>query len=415
MEGLSRYTRRWTALGRQARLMLLYRLLISVGAAPFALFFSLYVLSLGYQADFLGLLMGASALPAIFFAVPLGFLARRWGARRTCMVGILCTTGAVVAVCLSTTASALLATRALLGAAMLLPEIALFPLLAGSSRPEQRATLFSADHSVMTLADLVGNMAAGVLPALAMRALGIVPESAGAYRVAMLAGAGIMISSLLPVALVTEQRGGPSSTYANPFALFRQFPRWGRLVVPNIIFSIGASLFLPFINVYFRQVFGVPDALLGSLFAMMALVTGLAGLAAPLAAERLGQMRAIIALQLCSLPFLLGLGLFRWLPVIAACFWLRAALCKTADPLYSAFMMDQVEDVDRPLVNSLSTLTHRIGGTFMPFISGMIQIRYGFPPIFVGAALIYLLGSGSIYILFARPMRPTGDRQASCQ
>ena len=48
-------------------------------------------------------------------------------------------------------------------------------------------------------------------------------------------------------------------------------------------------------------------------------------------------------------------------------FWLRAALCKTGDPLYWSFMMDNVEPEDRPLLNGLSTLTMNLGNSFMPY------------------------------------------------
>mgnify|MGYP001283576513 FL=1 len=149
----------------------------------------------------------------------------------------------------------------------------------------------------------------------------------------------------------------------------------------------------------------VSDELLGTLFGLMTAFSGLAGLGAPYAARRLGRIRAIVTLQLASIPFLIALGLVRWLPLAVLAFWLRAALCKTGDPLYYAFVMDNTEPEDRPLVNGLSTFARSLGSSFMPYLSGLIQLRYGFSPLFFAGAGIYALGAATVYAFFGRRER----------
>jgi MFS family permease len=399
---LSRLGAQWTSLGRDAKLVLLYQATKSIGTAPAMLFLSLYILSLGHSRETLGLLLSMASLPALALAIPVGALAARWGPRRTCLVGIIGLSGALCFAALAISVPQLVISRLLVGILMLLPTVSLWPLLAGSSAPERRATLFSLDHSVKYLANLVGSVGAGVLPLLLASTLDIIPGSPKAYRGAMLVGAALVLVSALPLALMTNRPAArPAKITWSPDSR-KRLGGWAKLVIPNLIFSLGAALFMPFLNVFFKHEFAVSDELLGTLFGLMTMFSGLAGLGAPFLAGKLGRIRAIVLLQLASLPFLISLGLVRWLPLVVLAFWLRAALCKTGDPLYWAFMMDNVEPEDRPLLNGISTLTMNLGGTFMPYISGLVQMRYGFSPLFFAGAGLYALGAGTTWAFFGR-------------
>jgi predicted MFS family arabinose efflux permease len=311
---------------------------------------------------------------------------------------------------LATSVPQLLISRLLVGMLTLLPTVSLWPLLAGSSAPENRSTLFSLDHSVMYLANLVGSVGAGALPAVLGATVGVVPGSPGAYRGAMLIGAALVLLSALPLILMTNSPAmRPAKITWSPDSRAR-VGGWIRLVIPNLIFALGAALFMPYLNVFFKTEFAISDQLLGTLFGLMTMFSGLAGLGAPYLAGKLGRIRAIVLLQLASLPFLIALGLARWLPLAVLAFWLRAALCKTGDPLYWAFMMDEVEPEDRPLLNGLSTLSMNLGNSFMPYISGLVQTRYGFPPLFFAGAGIYALAAGTVWAFFGRePHRSPSD------
>ena len=94
----------------------------------------------------------------------------------------------------------------------------------------------------------------------------------------------------------------------------------------------------------------------------------------------------------------IGLGLC----VAMTAFWIRAALMNMSNPLYSAFAMEQVDERARARVSSLMGMGWNIGWSVGPYISGLMQVRVGFGPIFMITAGAYLVGSIITYALFAK-------------
>jgi MFS family permease len=70
------------------------------------------------------------------------------------------------------------------------------------------------------------------------------------------------------------------------------------------------------------------------------------------------------------------------------------------NPLYSAFAMEQVEEDQQGTLNSILTLSWQVGWALMPLVSGVIQERYGFTPIFLSTGLLYGAGIALIWIFF---------------
>jgi predicted MFS family arabinose efflux permease len=87
--------------------------------------------------------------------------------------------------------------------------------------------------------------------------------------------------------------------------------------------------------------------------------------------------------------------------VAAGGFLLRAALMNMASPLYSAFAMEHTTERERGAVNSVMTLMWEVGWTVGPYLSGLVQARWGFSPLFVLTAMLYA-GAISLTWLFFR-------------
>jgi len=139
-------------------------------------------------------------------------------------------------------------------------------------------------------------------------------------------------------------------------------------------------------------------------------MTGVATLSAPLLARRMGHVRAIVFSQLASIPFLLTLGFSPWLGVAVTAFWVRAALMNLGNPLYSAFAMEQVDEASRARVSSLLGMGWNIGWSVGPYLSGLMQMRVGFGPIFLVTTAAYIIGAATVHLLFARTGAAPGIR-----
>jgi MFS family permease len=182
-----------------------------------------------------------------------------------------------------------------------------------------------------------------------------------------------------------------------------------RLLMPQLVISLGAGLLIPYLNVFFKQRFAISDTLLGLSFGVSQLGMGLATMFAPIFAERWGKVRTIVASELASLPFLLALGFVPVLPVAIGAFWLRATLMNMGGPLYTAFAMEQAEEEERGKLGALLGLAWSIGRGIGPGISGVVQQRFGFGPLFVTTGATYLVAALLLRVFFGGAQHAVGS------
>ena len=411
---------------RNARLYLLNSILAGLSFSVYSLFFNLYILARGYPKDFLGLLSSLPSAVALFAAVPLGLLSDRMGRRKAMLWGTLGAVVSVAGIVAGARPAVLIAAVILLGMSNELFNVSAAPFMMENSGERERTALFSASFGLNTLAGFAGSLVGGQLPRLMTGAFSLAPDTAPAYGMALLISPALNALAMLPLIWMCEPpRPAPTSHgWALPnvrlMALFIE-DVWTRvkaapviawrgmvhrqvivkLLLPNAIISMGAALLIPYMNVFFRERHRVPDEMLGLIFALSSVVTGLATLAAPLLARRFGKVRSVALAQAASLPFLLTIGFAPSLALAAMAFWMRGALMNMGGPLYSAFMMEQVTQGERATVNAFASVTWNIGWAVCPYLSGVIQAQWGFGPLFVATAALYGLASVLTYWFFA--------------
>ena len=144
-------------------------------------------------------------------------------------------------------------------------------------------------------------------------------------------------------------------------------------------------------NVFFRVQYGQSDQVIGTLFAWGSLAMGLGLLAAPPLADRMGKIQIVVITQGLSIPFLILLGFSPLFWISAAAYYIRVALMNMSGPVYQTFVMEQVEPSSRAMVASLVSMSWNFGWAISPTVSGMLQVRYGFGPSFMGTIILYVV------------------------
>jgi predicted MFS family arabinose efflux permease len=184
--------------------------------------------------------------------------------------------------------------------------------------------------------------------------------------------------------------------------LWSQFtrPMIVKLVTPNLFVGFGAAILIPYMNVYFREKFNASNETLGVLFSLASVSTGVAILVGPLLAKWLGKVRAVVFTQSASLFFMGLIGFAPTFVIPALAFVARSALMNMGNPLYQAFMMEQIPEEEQATVNSVGTMMWNIGWAFGPAISGWVQQRYGFTPLFITTIILYIIGTFMVWIFF---------------
>ena len=214
----------------------------------------------------------------------------------------------------------------------------------------RRTGLFTADFVVRTSAMVTGALIGGVLPALLAPSIGEVE----AVRWAIVVAALLMGASAIVAMKIEEGRrprtGSIAAAWLGSFRGFSSWGRVGRLLVPEVLISLGAGLIIPFVALFLRHQVGATVTHIGVIQAVSAIAMAVAALATPRIAKRIGLAGTIVLTEVLSLPFLLLIPLSTSLPVTAVLFWVRGMLMNMSWPIYNQLSMEGVPTADKPLV-----------------------------------------------------------------
>ena len=393
-------------LNRPARLFILALFLDGLLFSGWNLFFNLFIIDAGHSRDFLGLVNAAPSLSALLLGVPMGLLSDRMGHKRAMILGFALANFAIIGMILARSEPVMLILALFFGGAGQLYVLSQAPFMMKASDDRTRDVLFSLSYGMFPLASTLGNFLAGYLPGIFTRWLGLATR-ASAYQAVLLFSVISSFLVLVPIAFIHELRTvkveetaesverKPSiwKTLARPLTL--------KLALPNLAIGLGAATLVPYFNVFFAERYRMSDATLGILFSAGSLATGVACIIGPRLVGNLGgKVRTVVLGQAASLGFLLLIGFSPWPWLAILGFLARGALMNMVAPLFDAFALEQTHEREHGAVNSVRNLAWNVGWTVGPYISGLVQQRYGFSPLFVSTAILYGIGISLTWIFF---------------
>jgi MFS family permease len=386
------------AFSRPARFYLGAEFLMWTAHGIFSVLFNLYLVEAGASPSFVGRAVSSSGVGMVLAALPAGWLADRWGRRRTLMLGaVLEGTGHLLRA-LSTHPGVVLGAGLAAGLGQSLFQIAAAPFLTDHSTPRERTHLFSTFFASALVAGVVGNNLGGLLPALVRGAFPGVSVFA-AYRVGLLVGALFAASAALPLLALgglVEPRHEPDAVPPPAHEIRRLRP-----IAMNAAFTgLGAGLVIPFMNLYFKNRFQCSTAQIGLWFSVAQLCTAFASLCAPAVARRFGKLRSAVGSELLSLPFLVTLGGERRLGVAVVAFWLRASFMQASTPLLQAFTMEVLPRELRARATSLNNMSWNIGWAASATLAGAVIEHFGYAAPFYITAALYLTAATTFFLAF---------------
>ena len=394
---LQTYWARVKQFSPNARLYLASIILTGAALGIYRLLFNFYVLSLNMDANVVGQLTSTSSMTALILAVPMGYLADILGRKKAFIIGGLAVCLAVGGMVIWPFKGMLFAMSILSGAAQSLSAVTMSPFLLENSGPEERTYLFSLASGAQMTASFVGNSIGGNLPSWIAARQGVLPTSSMAYAGALAIVAVVAMVGLAPFLFMKmpQLKRSERALFA-PFAYAAKEPvLLGKLILPMLVTSIGAGLLMPFMNVFFRVVYHQPDPVIGTIMAWGALAMGIGLLIAPPIADRMGKIQLVVVTQGLSIPFLALLGFAPWFWLSGMAFYVRIALMNMSGPVYQTFVMERVDPGARATVASLVSMANSFGWAFSPSISGWLQVKYGFGPVFAWVLVLYTI---SVYL-----------------
>jgi len=401
------------SLNRPARLFLLALFLDGLLFSGWNLFFNLYILKAGHSREFLGLVNAAPSLAALFLGVPMGLLSDRIGRKRAMMIGFTLANFGIIGLSLTHSETVMLVLALFWGACSQLYVLSQAPFMMQASDDRTRDVLFSLSMGMFPLASTLGNFLAGYLPGLFSRFLGT-PDSPVIYQAVLLTSVISSFAVLIALALIHEP--GREMASADPAAPPLRGPTlWQalarpltlKLALPNLIIGFGAAMLVPYLNVFFAERYALSDTSLGLLFGIGSLFIGIGCLIGPRLVGNLGgRVRTVVIGEAVSLIFLLATGFSPWLWLAVVGFLVRGALMNMVAPFFDAFALEESAVAEHGVVTSVRNLAWNVGWAVGPYVSGVIQQRWGFNPLFVNTAVFYALAIGVTWLYF----RPKASR-----
>ncbi len=401
---LGEYAARLRAFHPNARLYLISVIVTGATMGVFRLLFNFYVLSLGHTESLLGNLITTGNTTALILALPMGFLVDKVGRKPALMARTVVLSFAVVVMALWPSVAIFYLMNAMFGVAQSLSAVSEAPFLMENSGEKERTYLFSFSSGLRMGSVSLGSWLGGVLPTWVGGFREVAETDSAAYGGALLVIGLLAVIAVFPLIFVRSKTAAPAerATFA-PLKYAREQPKLlGRLLLPSLFISIGAGFFMPFMNVFFREVHRQDDAVIGTLFAWGSLAMGIGLMIAPPIADRLGKIQLVALTQLLAIPFMGLLGFAPMFAISAGAYYIRMMLMNMSNPIYTTFVMEQVSASARSTVASLVSMVWNFGRALSPTISGYLQEQYGFNPPFIIAMTLYLCAIFLYWLFFLR-------------
>ena len=440
------YIQQFKHFQRNARLFLISNVLSGVTAGILLVLYNLYLISLGYHADFVGVVLFVGTIGAGLAIFPAGACIDRFSGKiilifSSTLIGI-----AGAGQILFRQPLPLLISSFIVGVGLAFLLVITAPFLTLNSTPEERPHLFSMNISLSLITLVLGEVIGGVLPIwfrsipwlmspLPYRTSSLLATQpdARSYQLALLFAGVIAVPSFIPLFMMSNVRPPQRIRQSSPLPwspknTVNETPVYSRgaplrsplpaflshtisfiniflhsafffLVLVYVLTGFGAGLFIPYFNIYFVQHLNASPALFGLIDGAANAITALLTLTAPRLAKRLGKINAITLTRLASIPLLLIIGLTSILPLAAFFYLFRQGTMDMSAGILQVFSMESVTEKHRGLANSSYQAAFQVPWAVAAPIGGLIIVHFGYSPIFLLGAFFYIL---TIIILWAR-------------
>ncbi len=441
MSLLAEYVREFGRFQRNARLYLVSNALVGISTGILLVLYNLYLVSLGYGTDFIGLVLFMGTIGAGVAIFPAGICVDRFGGKIVLILNYLTFGVAGAGQILFRQPLPLLASGFVAGVITAFALVVNAPFLTANSTAEERSHLFSLNIVLQLGTTVLGEVLGGALPVwfrTIPQLMAPLPAQLGwllasqheprSYQLALLFAGLLAVPSLVPLFLLSDDR--PASVLPQPTSfvqnIFVRLSTWRRevqlqkvlfspfftLLLVQILVGLGAGLFIPYFNVYFVQhlkassaLFGVID---GGANAMNAVLT----LVAPWLAMRIGKVKTVTVTRLLGIPLLLAIGLTNLLPLAAILYLFRQGTTDMAMGVFQVYSMEAVPPQRRGLANSSYQAGMQVAWAATTPLGGLLIARMGYLPVFIGGAILYMLAIGVLWVRFGRGREEpeNGDR-----
>ena len=405
-----------------------YKLLFAMCIAGFSYFgfvsvlLNLYLLRLGYETDFIGLVNGSIAFAFAASSLPAGVLGSRLGMRRTAAIGMGLVAVGVTMVPVAGTVLAggardvgIIAMRVLSGMGFSLYMVNAYPYVVAATGPRERTYAFALMTGLPPLTGFAGSLLSGALPGWVAPLLGVDLTHPAPFAVALMFAGAVLLPTVPAVALAGDRepaRRSPSRRKrdGSADAVRRGDGTHGALLVliallalTGMLRSAGEGAARSFINVYLELDLAASPARIGLLLAVGQVAAAPAALVAPALAARAGKVPAIVATGLLTAVGLVILAAIPHWVAAGIGFTLVVGLRAITQSVSAVMHMEIVPAHRRSVTSGVIATSMGLGFMSISFGGGFLIPAIGFPRFHLLAAAITAASALIFWLYFRLP------------
>lgn len=381
------------------RLLLAQSLIGMVGIGLMPVLQNLFLVRLGFDVQFIGLLAGIGQVVWAAAALPAGRLSGRIGLRNGIVLGYALFGLGLALLLLVEKLPApqwqawLMASQVVFWVGVALVTVSIPPYVMAVTGDAERRYAFAALSAAFPVLALIGSLIGGALPGLLAIRLGFSLDQPAPYRLALWLGplvvcAAIWILSGAARVRVTHHDVQQQGAARAPLSVLAFFS----LVV--FLGAIGEGTVRTFFNVYLDRGLGVSPAIIGSIMGLAQLLPVGAALVLPFVVARWGTGYALAAGLVGAGIFLVPLAVFPVLWVAAAAYMGFIALIAMSGTTRDMFGQEIVIPRWRTSSQGAAVIGMALGWALGGIGGGALIKVSGFGALYMTGALATLLAAG---------------------
>jgi len=357
----------------------------------------------------MGIIMTLMGVSAFISSIILGIAADKYGRKKLYITGNIIASSIIALFALTTNIHILLTAALLEG----ISEGALFAtssvLLAEKAGDQRRTSVFSLFAFVNNIFFGIGSFT--ILAVAFFENLGF--TTVESHRTLYVILAILSLASTLIMLKVTE-----SKTLRARQPSLKELLRIKakniiiKYVVVSAIVAFGAGIVVPLMTRWLHRQYGVSDAISGPILGVANIIIGVATLAAPPLAKKIGLVNAIVVTQGLSTIFMFLTPLQPEYLSASFVYTIRTFLMNMASPLQQSMIMGLVAEDERGAASGVSAAFWRLPNAISTSIGAyLIGIGLLAAPFFL-ASLFYVISIWMFWIYFRNTKLPEEQKNA---
>jgi MFS family permease len=391
---------------RNIKLALLANIFANIGLGIFMVIYNFYIRELGYSESVNGQVIAMTSLATALALVPAGILSDKLGRKKVMVFGIVTSCIILFARSIVESQDLLIVTGFATGLTVAFLQVSSIPWLSENSSISQRVHLFSLHSAIMTASTVIGSTLGGMLTDL----FSLFTTELQSIRIVLITGSVFYLLAFFPIVKLKERKKKKVIPTVRKTSFLNLKEHKGSIkiivlfAIAQLIIGVGAGLVIPYLNLYFADRFHASTTIIGMIISLGQAVTAVAMFIGPMVVRKVGEVKAVVYLQMLSLPFLLLTAYTQNLWLAAIGFLFRQALMNAGNPIQMSLMMSKVDDSVKGLANSVNQMVFNLGWALMGPVSTGIVIQYGsywgYATVFTITAVLYFIGSLYFFIVF---------------